>query len=348
MGLIIGGVDFGKRAVLSAGSMNFFGPRDSEEKTGQGWPFHKKFKKWFKGFRGFEKAIFTAKTTTIDQRDGHLPLDEDLQPKEKIPECLYVTWLTWLRGFMLNSVGLSGPGAHRLLKKGMWQKITDPFIISFMPVKDNPEEYSDEMRRFVDLLKEFLPRFGTKIALEINLSCPNTGRDTKKLINKAAGLLGIARELGIPLILKVNVLIGPETVKNIVDQGLCDAITVSNTIPYGEAADKINWRWLFFSKISPLYKKNPKFGGGGLSGKPLLKPTADWIKRARACGIKIQIIAGGGVLSKRDIRILAKAGASAIFISSVLLLRPWRVNGLIDYANHYLEECGYDKQLLAA
>jgi dihydroorotate dehydrogenase len=65
----------------------------------------------------------------------------------------------------------------------------------------------------------------------------------------------------------------------------------------------------------------------------LLPLVEAWIKNARRCGIKIPIIGGGGILCKKDAAIIKLAGADAISIGTAAMLRPWRVQGIIDYAN---------------
>lgn len=314
MSVILKGVNFGK-CFISAGTLNFFG---------EGWRMPHKFYELLPGFN-FTGTTFISKTTTIDAREGNMRLKEDLQPKELFPRCIkaYPS-----KKIMLNAVGLSGPGAEHLFRLGKWQAKKEPFFISFMAVNGTKEERWNEMRRFICLTKNHLPYFNAKIGLEINFSCPNAGHDTEKLINEAADLLTIARELNLPLIAKVNALINPLLIKNLVLRGLCDAISVSNTIPYGQLPDDIDWEDLF-GKESPL----KKYGGGGLSGQPLLPITASWITKARHAGIAIPIIGGGGILSEEDVDLIKAAGANAMSISSVAILRPWKVADIIYYAN---------------
>ena len=126
----------------------------------------------------------------------------------------------------------------------------------------------------------------------------------------------------------MNALIRPELAKKLADSKMCDAITVSNTIPYGQLPELINWKKMFGAE-SPL----KKYGGGGLSGWLLLPVVANWVKEARNIGIDVPIIDGGGIQKKEDVNILKDAGASAISICSVVVLRPWRVQGIINYAN---------------
>jgi dihydroorotate dehydrogenase len=230
---------------------------------------------------------------------------------------------------ILNAVGLSGPGAKALLKKGPWQQRTEPFFISFMSVAKTEEERMSELKEFTGLLAGYLPLFDAPVGLQINYSCPNVGLDPDQLICEVKQGLEIASQLGIPLMPKFNVLAPPRAVREITRIWDCDAICISNTIPWGQLPDQINWKKLFGSDESPL----AQFGGGGLSGKPLLALVAEWVAQARNAGVRKPINAGGGILSLDDLGILFHMGASSVFIGSVATLRPWRVKKIIKRAH---------------
>ncbi len=321
-GLILRGVDFGP-VLVASGTLNFFG---------EGWPYHRYYN-LLPGF-DFSGATFVAKTTTLGQRAGNMPLDHHLQPKEFRPSCIKVNFR---KRAVLNAVGLSGPGARALFETGRWQARTRPFFISFMAVRPERSDRLKETAAFVSMFKEFLPGFKTKVGLQINISCPNTDHDPAELAHEAVEYLEIASQLGVPLDLKINALTPIEAVLLIERKKLMDSLTVSNTIPWGKQVDfvdddprfRINWQRIFGSEISPLHE----LGGGGLSGEPLLPIVAEWVHEARAMGISIPIVAGGGVLKPEDARHLFCSGASAIAIGSVAILRPWRVKSIIDYAN---------------
>ena len=106
----------------------------------------------------------------------------------------------------------------------------------------------------------------------------------------------------------------------------CDALCISNTIPYGQLPDRIPWEKLFGSALkeeSPLAKY-----GGGLSGKLLLPLLLEWIRAARKRDITKPINAGGGILSLPDaISVFEDLGSGndSISLGSIAFLRPWRV-----------------------
>lgn len=314
--IVLRGIDFGC-IFTASGTLNFFG---------DGWPYHQLYRKLFQGF-DFTGATFISKTTTLEPRQGNMPLDYKFQPKEFFPDCVKVKFF---KGIVLNAVGLSGPGAKALLKYDRWQRKTKPFLISFMAVGKTKKDRMEETQCFVSLLKEEMDFFCTKVVgLEINVSCPNTEHNSAELARETIGYLRIASSLKIPLVVKLNVLVSDETAKRIVDSGLCDAIDISNTIPWGQLSKRINWKDLFGSGISPL----AHLGGGGLSGKPLLPIVAERIRNYRKAGITLPIIGGGGILTKNGVDVLKEAGANGVSIGVVSILRPWRVKGIIDYAN---------------
>ncbi|MFH1761783.1 MAG: hypothetical protein ABIA63_11850 [bacterium] len=314
--MILRGINFGP-ALDAAGVEGFFG---------EGYFHHRFFRPFGLNFKG---CTFVAKTTTLQARQGNMPMKKNgITPKETKPACIKVYFL---KGMMLNAVGLSGPGAEALFNSGRWQKRTTPFFISFMSTHSMPEARISELKRFVLMFKKYLPRFSAKVGLQINYSCPNAGLNPDELVYEAAEGLEIAGRLNIPLMPKFNILAPIKAILEISENQNCDAICVSNAIPFGHLPEKIKWQRLFGSEDSPL----AKFGGGGLSGRPLLIPVAEWVDSAIKAGVKKPINAGGGILHPYDVDTLFNAGASSVFIGSMATLRPWRVKKTIARA-YYL------------
>jgi len=306
-------VDFGN-SFIASGGLNFFG---------DGWKYDKLFKRFVPGFKKvIEATTFVAKTTTLDKRDGNMPLTKDLQPKEIKPRCIKIYFF---KGAVLNSVGLSGPGAQSLIYEQKWQYIETPLFLFLMALKDNSIGRLYETRQFVDMLKKELPYFYAPIGLQINVSCPNTNHDTKELSKEALDILKVASELGVPLDLKINIFMRSDTVKAIEDSGLCDMITISNTIPFGTPGVGIDWNKFGKGGISPL----KDIGGGGLSGAPILPCVLKRISELRRDGIKMLIKGSGGIMTASDVDKMKSAGANAIEIGTVLMLRPWRALAII-------------------
>lgn len=328
--MILRGIDFGP--VLNAsGTSGFF-----DEKY---W-YYKYLR--FLGLN-FNGCTFVAKTTTLEKNNGNLPLKKDgITPRDWFPECIKIYPIRG-GGMVLNAVGLSGPGARPLFEDGRWQERGDSFFISFMSVAKTPEKRISELKVFVEMFSEYLSGFKAPVGFQLNCSCPNIGLDKSTLIDEIDEIiegLKIADQLEIPLMPKFSIVTPVEAVKKISDSPYCDAICVSNSVPWGKLPNKINWKSLFGTNVSPL----AKFGGGGLSGRPLFTPLINWILEARKAGIKKPINAGGGIIAPFDVNIIHHAltdDNSSISIGSAAILRPWNVRRIIKRAHEIFrkEKC---------
>ncbi len=315
------GINFGT-VWDASGARNF---------NGRGWWYHLFL--WIFGLR-FYGSTFVAKTTTYAAREGNMPLKDDgVTPKELFPKCIYVK--KWWKGVALNAIGLSGRGLEFILKRGFWQERTKPFLISFMAVGETLGDRLKEASHCADLLRRYLPGFRTQVGLQINLSCPNVGKKLTpptNFLQEARFLLDIFGGLNIPLVVKFSVTTSVDLAYEVAKHPACDAICVSNTVPWGALPDRIDWNGIFGTDISPL----AKFGGGGLSGKPLLPLVLEWVREAKRMGFPKPINAGGGILCKRDAIALLDAGADSVFLGSIAFLRGWRVAGVIRAVHQYM------------
>jgi dihydroorotate dehydrogenase (NAD+) catalytic subunit len=285
---------------------------------------------------------FVAKTTTLLARAGNMPLTKGYAPAQLKPPCILVKPLA---GVALNSVGLSGPGSEVLFAK--WREAwlrrdVRRGFISFMSVQDTPAGRLAEAEGFARAFHEFCLQVGTmNVGLQVNFSCPNVNLPTEQLVSEVSDILGafaVSHACGVPVIAKFSAASPVEdVVKACRASDNCDGISVSNTIPWGKLPDRIDWKGLFGSDASPL----AHLGGGGLSGKPLLPIVRDWVIEARKLGFTKPIVAGGGVLSKRDADAMLDVGADAVEIGSAAILRPWRVRGII---KHVLMRTGWKER----
>ena len=286
---------------------------------GEGYRFHK----WWGPFGpDFTGMTFVAKTTTLHERLGNTELTGPAtgwRPKRLVPKSIKVYPF---RGMVVNSVGLSGPGASALFATHEWDKLDKPFMLSFMSVAATREQRMDELKGYCEILNDYLVlKQLAPVALQINLSCPNVGLDLLKLTKEGVEALDIASQLDIPLLLKLNTLF-PATGLEELEHPALDAICISNTLP---------WSTLYKTE-SPL----AHLGGGGVSGAPIFKHVRQWVNDARASGCKLPFNVGGGIMSQRDVSALVLDGLDlnrdSIFLGSVAILRPWRVRGIIRYA----------------
>ena len=68
---------------------------------------------------------------------------------------------------------------------------------------------------------------------------------------------------------------------------------------------------------------------GGLSGKILMPYTLDIIRYIKLKYPYVEIIAGGGVTTKKDVKIYKDAGADHISLGSICFT-PWRISNLVN------------------
>lgn len=318
--LTLRGTDYGK-VFCAPGALGFFG---------EGYPYHQVMK-WL-GMRWVGTG-FVSKTIVFPPRAGNMPFRSDqLTPRERlIPRSIVIKPLS---GHVLNAVGLSGPGAHWALNTGRWQARREPFMISFMSVAPTTKERLAETRAFVVLLKPYLPQFLGKVALQVNRACPNTDHPPDDFYAETNDMLDILSELGIPLVVNYNPTVPGEVMLATANHYACDALWIGNTIPWGDP--RINWQALFGNNESPLARRNlPVPGGGGLSGPACLPHTIERVLVARRLGITKPIVAGNGIQRSSDVTLLRKAGADAVAIGAVAMVRPWRMRSIIKTANEY-------------
>ncbi len=277
----------------------------------------------------FAGVTFTAKTTTFGPRAGNMPFAKNgYSPREIYPACIVVRPGA---GVVLNAVGLGGPGLKFLLDIGRWQKIEKPFLLSFSALAKTKEERLEEMRSAAEMLRDAKADFRAPFALQINFSSPNSGHDQRVLAEEIHELLAIASTIGVPLVPKISVLIAPDIAGQILRDPNCDALCVSNAVPWKDLPPEV--RKVFFqTQTSPL----ERFGGGGISGKYLLPLVVQWLDQFRKFNPGKPVIAGGGILRPRDVDELAAVGASAVSPGSVVMLRPWNMRRIIKRAYELL------------
>ena len=308
--------------VADSGTFGFFG--EGYWWHWMVWPFI-----WF--LKKF--GTFTAKTVTAESRDGNMPLNPDGTPRDWFPKCIFIDLYRWFYGCMLNAVGLSNHGVEACLEDGRWQRQNREWILSFMPIANSVEEKLAECRHFVEETRKHLQKFWVKPIIAFNVSCPNVGLMPLFTVGHMLDILG---ELNLEIIVKVSVDMSVSDAIAISQHSKCSAIHVSNTLHWSKLPEDIlrrafpdcrdGSRW-----ISPL----DQFGGGGYSGKGLLPLVLAWICDAKDRGLEKPIIGGGGILTPLDVWRVRRAGASAVAVASVAMLRPWRIPFLVFAAYLY-------------
>ena len=326
-------LDFKNFVFGQAGVQGFFAEPDEH-----------RHHKWFNLIPGFsfKNMVFVAKTITIDPRiypsSSNTELRDGYKVKRFFPKSIWVSIKSFFNGYMLNAVGLANLGAMQMFSYGKWQKRKEPFMLSFMPVGKTIEEKIEEAKKFCEIVLTYYWDLEINFALQVNFSCPNTGHDQKQDPSEIIAILKVIREKIPELILipKFNLLIKPETISIL--KFYCDAFCLTNTVGFGEMENSINWKKLFSKEESPLTKH---FGGkfkGGLSGKPLFPLLVKWLEKMQEYDNKVIIIAGGGIMKKRDIFKLSQFKiVHGVALGSVATIRPWKLQSLIKYGNEIFE-----------
>lgn len=318
---------------------NIFASAGTRGFAGEGY-WHHKFLQLLPGF-DFSGSTFIAKTITLVERMpkindksnalGNLSLNrKTLQPIRLFPDCIKVSLL---KGEVLNAVGATNIGTLAMLDLGIWQKIQEPFGISFMAVGKTRQERLLEIYAFKNIFNRYLPTFSAPVFLQINKSCPsiikNINYEPQEWADEIIDELRILSKLGIPVGIKINVLTPIEIMKKVSDSGFCNFIEIPNALPFGAKPERIDWVENYGLK-SPL----EKYGGGGFSGKENFFMALEWITSARTKGIKIPIICGG-ISCKQDVELARDFGANAVAFARITMtpFHAWKVGDIIDYAN---------------
>ncbi len=308
------GIDFGS-VFCAPGARGFYG---------EGYPWHRAAHRLGMTWSG---TTFVAKTTTLNPREGNMPLNPDLSPTERVPKCIVVKPLS---GHVLNAVGLSGPGAKSLFETNVWAGPGAPFMLSFMSVGADAQDRLADLQHFIKLFQKHQRWITRPVGLQLNFACPNTDHPPAELYAEIDSWLNLAAELGIPLIPNFNPVVPVDVLRATAHNQHCDALWIGNTIPWGDP--NINWQRIFGSTESPLRKRGIP-ADGGLSGPACLPVTIDKIRLARRTGITKPIVAGNGIQTTRNARDVIDAGADGIAIGIVGMMRPWRMRRIIRAGN---------------
>lgn len=298
----------------------------------QGKPYFHQKPLWFLNI--WKDTTFAAKTITWRKREGNMPLKKDGDmPQEIMPRCIVVDF--W-GGNMLNCVGLSNFGAEFYFKQGYWQAWPENFIISFATISVNKgvsrisplQQKISQAYAFIHLLKQELPKFHSKIILDWNFGCPNTGEEENQLAREIPLMLDIAAEADVPLMVNFRPTTNIGLIKLAADHKAVDAIRLAGTVKYGHYG--IDWKRIFGRDKSPF---EDTFGlPGGLSGPVCLPFVVRKVSQMRAIGIKQVIFAGNGIRTSSHVEELRRAGANGIAIGSIATVRPWQVHSVVKAA----------------
>ena len=271
----------------------------------------------------YEGSTFVAKATTLFPE---IVRDKTFSPKLPSKQVMVKP----IQGAILRPVEFLGPGLDTLMEK--WKNefsTTSPYFISFISIAKTPEERILETHEFVRRISSSRNRMPGKFGVQLDMSYLNMNLDPDVIMGELESTLDLFKGTGIPVALKVSVLMPVWATVTISDHPSCDAIVCSDSLLWGKMSNQIDWEWIFGNSISPL----AHLGGGELIGNPLQSVMANWVTLARSEGLTKPIVSGGGLLDKEHAETLIRAGVSAIELGSVSSLRPWRIQNLTRFAN---------------
>ncbi|MFA5375281.1 MAG: dihydroorotate dehydrogenase [Dehalococcoidia bacterium] len=224
---------------------------------------------------------------------------------------------------VLNSIGLENIGIDALIKEKapLWSKWKVPVIVNI--AGESVDEYA-ELAYKLDSVK------GVS-GIEVNISCPNVARGGMEFgtntRDAAAVTKAVKGHTSLPAIVKLSPNVTDIVeIASAVEQAGADAISLINTLR-GIAID--------------IKAKKPFLGGvtGGLSG-PAVKPVALYMVYRVSSAVKVPVIGGGGIAYANDAIEFIMAGASAVWLSTAIMVNPEAPLEVIDGIAGYMKKEG--------
>lgn len=252
-------------------------------------------------------GAITLKSVTLEPRAGNPP------PR-----------LAEVPAGLLNSVGIQNPGIDRFLERELprVRSLGLPVVVSIA---------GHTLWEYVELARRLSEAPGVD-AIEINMSCPNVGKETLEFGQSPAEAAALVRAVRaatrLPLIAKLtpNVADPVPIARAAVSEG-ADALALINTL-IGMALD-----------IRTMLPKTGRLTAG-LSG-PAVKPIAVRMVWQVAEAVDVPIIGMGGITTAEDAIEFLLAGATAVALGTVTFVNPLAAVEVRDGLARYLTERGF-------
>lgn len=218
-------------------------------------------------------------------------------------------WKPWtcvrlIPGGSVNKVGLTNPGVE------WWCREIGPKL-DFQKFPTAGSIFGNE-RELVEMA-QMLNRFNL-VALEVNVSCPNTGHAIEQAQMVIDSVKAVKRASRHPIIVKVSADQDYLAIaRGLV--GVAEAISL-NSVP---------WKTVFTNgEQTPLWKLERQVGGGGggVSGKPAQKHNWAAVEALATQG-SLPVI-GPSAMEFEDMEKLRRLGAKAIGFGAIHLRAPWK------------------------
>ena len=222
---------------------------------------------------------------------------------------------------VLNSIGLENIGIDALIKDKapVWAKWKVPVIVNI--AGESIDEYAE--------LAYKLDGVRGVSGVEVNISCPNVARGGMGFgtspRDAAAVTKAVKGHTSLPAIVKLSPNVTDIVeIASAVEQAGADAVSLINTLR-GMAID--------------IKAKKPFLGAmtGGLSG-PAIKPVALYMVYRVSNAVEVPVIGGGGIASADDAIEFIMAGASAVWLSTAIMVNPQAPLDVLDGIVSYMKK----------
>lgn len=263
--------------------------------NGKGWPWERPLV-WL-GLIKPELFTVVIKSLTRNRRAGNLRW-----------------WKPWtcvrlIPGGSVNKVGLSNPGIE------WWCKDVGPRLdFKKFPIAGSIFGDEKELVEMTEMLNHF-----DLVALEVNVSCPNTGHAMEQAQMVIDSVKAVKRTSRHPVIVKVSADQDYLAIaRGLV--GVAEAISL-NSVP---------WKTVFTNgEQTPLWKleKQVGGGGGGVSGKPAQKHNWEAVETLAKQG-SLPVIAPS-IMEFADMDRVRELGAKAVSFGAIHLRTPWRPTSFV-------------------
>jgi len=272
--------------VVASGALAF---------DGQGWPWERPLV-----FAGLIKPeLFTVfiKSLTLHPRPGNLRWWKPWTCVKLIP------------GGSVNKVSLTNPGID------WWCREVGPTIdFKRFAVGGSIFGTTEELVAMAEILNAF-----DLVALEVNVSCPNTGHSLSETSMVVSSVKAVKRVSRHPVIVKLSVA---QPYLDIARElrGIAEAISL-NSVP---------WEIAFPKQRSPLWRLDRRVGGGGggVSGQPAQK--FNWTALRLLVDADCLPVIAPGVMAYEDLKIVRGLGATAFSFGAIHLRTPWKPTAIVE------------------
>jgi dihydroorotate dehydrogenase (NAD+) catalytic subunit len=243
----------------------------------------------------------TTRTLTLDPRDGHFSARSDWRLRDW-PQMLamYRGALRRIDGGWINAFGWSNVGVEAYLRDYFPRTAHLNRIVSIGGFS------GDEFRRLVERMSDTVEP-GAIAALELNVSCHNVNFPFEQIMEDV--LDAAVERSAHPLIVKLSPDSDYVAAARMAQERGVAALTACNTVK-GLRLDPKTGRPFLANRY------------GGMSGRAIKPIVLRVVSELREAGVRLPIIATGGIRTFDDAREYFWAGADAVSLGSEAFLAP--------------------------